>query len=724
MRRFALGTAVVAIASAASSASTSAATASASTSASSSSAASSSSSSSSTFASASASTAASSSASSASSAASPFYLLDPLSFAPLLGRDFPAAASTLPLFEASSRALTEAYYFRWRVFLSHVHPTGDPDYPFVVTEFAPDVPWAGSNNTIPCAAVHHVREGRWGRDASVMDSYTAWWTSGLPNVRHNYFASHAKSLLDRLHVAGRAANLALVQAVLPNLTEVVSAYLAGNLPTANAVFDDVHDCVWNAPGNEGQERSLSGPGCRPLVQSLLFGEAAAVAELCAIAGNASCAATFSAAAAEFQQRVLRLWNGNLSFFDTLQESSPPAPPSPPPPMPSNYALFLNASVFCCDQSPCANGHSTFLYEGPQTPDGCASVCDGLATCHFATVDPSGTWCQAAEFCNTTNPFAGGPAFTFARTSDLEGRKSRGAAGAADAAPPTTPAATTPPPFSGVRELASLSSPWYFGAVPAASASQFAPAWEAAFDPDGFSSPFGLRTAEARAPGYGCHPASCCWWSGPVWPFESSKVLTAAASILHATATLAPSVPQVTRARLTSLLRAYTAMHEASASDNATDPGTSPWLITNSSDGGAPADYAVLNASGLFLDGLGAHWIAEAGCGETGEWTDDPTQGYLYLHSSYVDVVLTAVVGLVPRAGDAPPTLTVHPLQASDGELEWWAVDGLLVGGRIVTAWWDGDGSRYGRGAGLHVLLDGEEVASAGTTQGPPLVVGL
>ena len=51
-------------------------------------------------------------------------------------------------------------------------------------------------------------------------------------------------------------------------------------------------------------------------------------------------------------------------------------------------------------------------------------------------------------------------------------------------------------------------------------------------------------------------------------------------------------------------------------------------------------------------------------------------------------------------------------------------DGVRVGGRIVTVLWDADGSRYGRGAGLSVLLDGALAAHADTTQGDALVVKL
>ena len=54
-----------------------------------------------------------------------------------------------------------------------------------------------------------------------------------------------------------------------------------------------------------QEMSISGPGCRTLVQSMFYGEATAAAEMCAIVGDAACHTEFSGEAVKWQRRVLR-----------------------------------------------------------------------------------------------------------------------------------------------------------------------------------------------------------------------------------------------------------------------------------------------------------------------------------------------------------------------------------------------------------------------------------
>jgi hypothetical protein len=64
------------------------------------------------------------------------------------------------------------------------------------------------------------------------------------------------------------------------------------------------------------------------------------------------------------------------------------------------------------------------------------------------------------------------------------------------------------------------------------------------------------------------------------------------------------------------------------------------------------------------------------------------------------------VGLRPRADDI---VEVNPL-VPEGVLDYFCLDNVRYHGRNLTIFWDKTGGRYGRGAGLHVLADGQEVA--------------
>eukprot|EP01047_Picozoa_sp_COSAG01_P082831 COSAG01_NODE_17082_length_1180_cov_1.356152_1_plen_234_part_01 len=77
-----------------------------------------------------------------------YYKLKPESFAGVLGSDYNWAVSSIPLFESANRTLDNVYYFRWRTYKSHIHSTGIDAFPWVVTEFSPNVSWGGAFNTI------------------------------------------------------------------------------------------------------------------------------------------------------------------------------------------------------------------------------------------------------------------------------------------------------------------------------------------------------------------------------------------------------------------------------------------------------------------------------------------------------------------------------------------------------------------------------------------------
>ena len=75
----------------------------------------------------------------------------------------------MPRFECPDRDIERTYHFRWWTYRKHLRKTPSG---WVVTEFLPEVPWAGKYNTISCPLGHHLREGRWLRDRTYLDDYT------------------------------------------------------------------------------------------------------------------------------------------------------------------------------------------------------------------------------------------------------------------------------------------------------------------------------------------------------------------------------------------------------------------------------------------------------------------------------------------------------------------------------------------------------------------------
>lgn len=216
-------------------------------------------------------------------------------------------------------------------------------------------------------------------------------------------------------------------------------------------------------------------------------------------------------------------------------------------------------------------------------------------------------------------------------------------------------------------------PWMFDLVP--DEGRYASAWKHLLDPASLAGRAGMRTVEAGYEHYmrqyrylGDAPE--CQWNGPVWPYQTTQVLTAMANLLDHYDHRGP----VTRSVYMRLLRQYGALHY----------------------------------QGGRLD------LEEDYHPETGEPIVGLDRSHHYFHSGYIDLIMTGLVGIRPRADDI---LEVNPLLPEPGDREalaWFRAENIPYHGRRIAVTWDADGSRYGRGAGLAVEVDGREAARRGS----------
>ena len=218
-------------------------------------------------------------------------------------------------------------------------------------------------------------------------------------------------------------------------------------------------------------------------------------------------------------------------------------------------------------------------------------------------------------------------------------------------------------FADVREAIGF-IPWTFALPPAGKG--YEAAWRQLTDERGFRAPCGITTAERRHPAFRSHGVGTCEWDGAVWPFATSQTLTALAHLLRG-----PPQDAVTNADYLDALRTYARSHRYDGE---------PYL-------------------GEYLDETTGAWLKGR----------DPRSRW-YNHSTFADLVITGLVGLVPRADDV---LELHPLLPADA-WDWFCVEGLRYHGRDLTIVWDRDGSRYGAGAGLTAWVDGRRVLHAPT----------
>jgi len=212
-------------------------------------------------------------------------------------------------------------------------------------------------------------------------------------------------------------------------------------------------------------------------------------------------------------------------------------------------------------------------------------------------------------------------------------------------------------------------PWQFGLPDPGTES----AWKFLKDKKYFAAEYGPTTVERNDPLFQLSDR-CCWWSGQSWPYATTQTLKAMANLLH---DYEQNV--VTKADYVKLLTTYAKTHRK---------------------GDAP-------------------YIAEACHPDTGSWDghDNFNHSEHYFHSGFCDLVISGLVGLRPRDDD---TFEVRPLAPDDWP--YFALDNVPYKGHRLGIVWDRDGTRYGLGKGLRLLVNGKEVSRSDRLA--PLVVKL
>ena len=224
--------------------------------------------------------------------------------------------SNIPRFDCPDNDLVRTYYFRWWTYRKHLRkmPEG-----WVVTEFLPDVPWAGKNNTISCPLNHHLLEGRWLRNTFYLDDYIRFMAKeGTINGPRAYACAPAWCAMERAKVTGQKK---IVSDLLPNFVKSYEAWEKGWTPQGtkfSAGFKPDRG-LFDLTGNrEGTEYALSPDGARPMVNSMMWAEATAIAALARDAGDAALAERFAAKAAALEKNIKgKLWNADKKFFTSI-----------------------------------------------------------------------------------------------------------------------------------------------------------------------------------------------------------------------------------------------------------------------------------------------------------------------------------------------------------------------------------------------------------------------
>lgn len=237
------------------------------------------------------------------------------------GNDAPWYTSRIPLFESSDSTLNDVYYYRWNIFRAHQRDLGSAG--FISTEFLDDVSW----ELFPFASLNdatgfHLGEGRWLRDRRYAHDYIDFMYT-----YHDESSTYGNDRHFSEAIADAAWRTYLVDGDLDSISQWLSA-----METIYDQWEDHYDSTkglyWVEPLADATEYTISsidasggtdgftgGQAFRPSINSFMYANARAIANIATATGDTATAATYNARAAAIQGNFTEsLWNSTFEHF--------------------------------------------------------------------------------------------------------------------------------------------------------------------------------------------------------------------------------------------------------------------------------------------------------------------------------------------------------------------------------------------------------------------------
>ncbi len=193
----------------------------------------------------------------------------------------------IPIFECPDKELERAYYFRFWTYRKHIRST---DEGYVITEFLPNVRWAGKYNTINAPFGHQLYEGRWLKNSDkYLVDYIKFFLNH-PESSQVYSTWFSYAVMKFISVKG---DVKLAKELLPSLIEYYENWEKTHKLKCGMFY--------SIDGYDAMEYSISGrdeklertPGIRPTLNSYLCGDAYAISKLAELVGEVEIAREYA-----------------------------------------------------------------------------------------------------------------------------------------------------------------------------------------------------------------------------------------------------------------------------------------------------------------------------------------------------------------------------------------------------------------------------------------------
>ncbi len=209
----------------------------------------------------------------------------------------------IPLVDIPDKMIEQTYYYRMHTFCKHIKETPEG---YVVTEFYPEVPWAGKYNAICCPAMHQFREGRWLYNTEFLKSYAAYWfTEGAQTRRYSFPTA------DSFYAIGLVTgDFSVAEQLYEKLKENHAAW--------EKEKGSLYGMFYQIDNFDGMEFSAGGNGLRPTINSYMYADALALSKIAERKGLLDEAKEYKEKADTLKQKINELlWDEKAEFFKTL-----------------------------------------------------------------------------------------------------------------------------------------------------------------------------------------------------------------------------------------------------------------------------------------------------------------------------------------------------------------------------------------------------------------------
>ncbi len=212
----------------------------------------------------------------------------------------------IPLFDSSDKQFEDMYYFRWYAFKKHIVHTQNG---YLITEWL-HRPEMTDFGTLPDAAPFHLDEARWLHDRAIAEDYARYWYRPTSKPR-NYSDPLTTAVRDVTLATGDST---LTTSLLPDMVRVYRDW--------EHAQQDTNGLFWSIDTRDAMEKSISGDGYRPTLNSYLVADARAIAATAKLTGDQALATEFNAKADHLNTLIeTNLWNPKDQFYEVLSPAA-------------------------------------------------------------------------------------------------------------------------------------------------------------------------------------------------------------------------------------------------------------------------------------------------------------------------------------------------------------------------------------------------------------------